>query len=322
MNDYKDKFTKAHKKILTGHKKRVYTIDWLVNTNTILTGSVDTTIRSWDISNDSFTEFKHHSESITQIKSSPTDSNTFISASSDKHIKMWDIRTSKPIKDEKTKNGIKYLSINPTNQHLAFSNKESDLLYIYDINTFTQLTQIEFKSKRISEFAYDKTNSFLLLANNNTNNDTGCISLIDVNTYSILGSVPNANDVQLPQINSIDIDYSKGKSFITGSADALVVEWDVHEMLSRNVMKKTDQGIRKVAYNKNSDLCASICESGNVDVFECQSGINVYTVYSDMVQYSVMWNKNEINNKDILAYCGYDKNARNGEEGNVYLLIV
>jgi WD40 repeat protein len=61
MNDYKDKFTKAHKKILTGHKKRVYTIEWLVNTNTILTGSVDTTIRSWDISNDSFTEFKCHS---------------------------------------------------------------------------------------------------------------------------------------------------------------------------------------------------------------------------------------------------------------------
>jgi glycosyltransferase involved in cell wall biosynthesis len=61
-----------------------------------------------------------------------------------------------------------------------------------------------------------------------------------------------------------------------------------------------------------------IYESGNVNVLECQNGINVYTMYSDLVQYSVIWN----NNKDILAYCGYDKNIRNGEERNVYLSTV
>ena len=62
----------------------------------------------------------------------------------------------------------------------------------------------------------------------------------------------------------------------------------------------------------------SIYESGNVNVLECQNGINVYTMYSDLVQYSVIWN----NNKDILAYCGYDKNISNGEERNVYLSTV
>ena len=44
-NLLKEKFSKLTTKELTGHKKRVYTVDWNCRGNKIASGSADSTIR-------------------------------------------------------------------------------------------------------------------------------------------------------------------------------------------------------------------------------------------------------------------------------------
>jgi hypothetical protein len=43
--NYKERFTKFNYKELTGHKKRVYTLDWNLNGSKLSSGSVDCSIR-------------------------------------------------------------------------------------------------------------------------------------------------------------------------------------------------------------------------------------------------------------------------------------
>ena len=311
---YRDKIAKSQIKELSGHKKRIYTLDWLTNSNTLISGSVDTTIRLWDITSDNFQEFKNHNDSVTQIKSSPIDPNQFISASSDKHIKLWDIRTNKPIKTEKTKSEIKYLAYNQTGSQFAYTNKDGDVIHIYDITTFSQITQLDFKSK-INEFEYDKTNSLLISVN-----DNGTINLINAKTYK-------ESDIQiienkLSPINCLNIDNSTNKYFITGGVDSLIQVWDMGEMLSNKIFKKGDQAIRKVQYSNDGKIIACIYEGTNVDLFSVELGNSIHTINTENIQYSISWNKNKNVAKNILAYCGDDKNNRNGDEGNIHLMII
>lgn len=310
----RDKLSKAQLKELSGHKKRIYTLDWMLNSNTLISGSVDTTIRLWDITTENFQELKNHNDSVTIVKSSLSEPNQFISASADKHIKLWDIRTNKAIKSEKTKAGIRYISYNSSNTELAFSNKDGDAIHIYDIGTFSQINQFDFKSK-VNEFEYDKTSSILFVTN-----DNGNINLINAKTYRESDS--KVIECHLAPTNSISIDYNDNKHFITGGVDSLIVQWNMEEMMSSKVYKKGDQAIRKVQYSFDGKYIASIYDGVNVEVFSTECGAPVHTINTENIQYSIAWNRNKNVNKNILAYCGDEKNNRNGDEGNLHLMII
>ena len=122
--------------------------------------------------------------------------------------------------------------------------------------------------------------------------------------------------------NSISIDYNDNKHFITGGVDSLIVQWNMEEMMSSKVYKKGDQAIRKVQYSFDGKYIASIYDGVNVEVFSTECGAPVHTINTENIQYSIAWNRNKNVNKNILAYCGDEKNNRNGDEGNLHLMII
>lgn len=308
-NLIKDKFIKGQMKDLTGHKKRVYTIDWSINGIHLMSGSVDSTIRSWDIISGSFSELKGHTESVTNIRCHTLNKDILVSSSSDKQFKLWDLRINKAIYSEKTKNGIKTIVFNSDSTQLAYTSKDSDTISIFDINKFQLCKQIEFKSK-INEFEYDKTNTLLLVTS-----DLGSLNTINGKTYD--ENSIRVYDGHYPPISSINVSKSN-KIFATAGVDSLIVLWDMEEVMSYQVMKKGDNSIRKIGFSYDDKYLAAIYEGPNIDFFSLETGTSVYTIYNDNQQYSLSWNPN----KHILAYCGDDKNRNNNDEGNIHLFIL
>ena len=86
--------------------------------------------------------------------------------------------------------------------------------------------------------------------------------------------------------------------------------------------KKGDKAIRKVQYSFDGKYIASIYDGVNVEVFSTECGAPVHTINTENIQYSIAWNRNKNVNKNILAYCGDEKNNRNGDEGNLHLMII
>jgi WD40 repeat protein len=232
-----------------------------------------------------------------------------LSCSSDKTVKLWDTRLNKNIKSEKTKGGCKNITWNADSSLFAFSNKDDDIINFYDVRKFQIIKQIEFKNK-ITEFEFDKSNSLLFVGSTN-----GCLYIHNAAT---LDESPIAVvEAHYPPVTTLNI--SKNNDiFLTGAADALICLWDTNEMLSYKVIKKGEIPLRKAMFSFDSRLIASIYEGNNLDVFDTNSGCSVYTVFSDVQQYSIAWNPLNY----MLAFCGDDKNRNNVDEGNIHLLSI
>ena len=174
---------------------------------------------------------------------------------------------------------------------------------------FQLIKQIEFKNK-INEFEFDKTNSIIIVSSN-----TGSLNIINAATLD-----PNPISVveaHYPPVTTINISQDNN-IFLTGAADALICLWDMHQMMSYRVIKKGEIPIRQALFSHDTKLIASIYEGNNLDIFELSTGDCLYTMFSDVQQYSIAWNPNNY----ILAYCGDDKNRNNVDEGNIHILSI
>jgi THO complex subunit 3 len=252
---------------------------------------------------------KGHTDSVNQIKFSKTDENILLSCSSDKILKLWDLRVSKNIKSEKTKGGCKNIAWNSDSSMFGFSNKDDELITFYDMNKFAHIKQIEFKNK-INEFEFDKINKYLLVTS-----ISGSVQVFD---SKILDSIPLLNiEAHFPPVNTINIDKSN-LLFATGSADALICIWDMNEMLCRNVIKKGELPIRKIAFSYDSNIIASIYDGPNIDFFNTNTSECIHSIVNETQQFDIAWNPNGY----IIAYCGDDKNRNNSDEGNIHLLSI
>ena len=320
LNAYKEKFQKCDKKDISGHKKRVYSLEWLNfnNSNTLITGSVDTTIKIWDITNinDYLLEIKGNNDSITNLSSNPESSSVFLSTSADKYIKLWDIRMNlvnnnnsniKSFHSEKTKNGIKHITFNNSGTQFAYSSRDGNSLFIYDLPNFKQIKQIDFKTQ-INEFEFNKSDSKLFITD-----DNGHINILNTSNYDEMNMIEG----HFFPINCINISKSN-KNFITGGIDSIIVMYDMKELMSCKIFKRSEQCIKKCQFSYDEKFIACIYDGTNVDFFSVELGCPVFTIYSENTEYCIKWN----NKNNILAYSGDDKNNHGSEEGNVHLIRI
>ena len=332
---YKEKFSKGIIKDLSLHKKRIYSMDWLDNNSGLIlvTGSSDNTIKIWDLNiiiNSSNKQnissiipiktINTHNESINNISSRNFHENQFICSSIDKNIKLWDIRTNilNPANNIKTKDEVKHLKFNNNGNQFGFINKEGNSLFLYDFGKFEEIQKINFKSP-ISDFVFNKNDDKIFVTN-----EDGNIFLInkknDNNIITITGS--------LFPLYTIDID-KKDKYFITGGNDGILINYNIEELMSCKIYKKSEQGIRQVMYNYDDKFISSIYDGKNIDFFSTELDDHIYTIFTNNNQHFIKWNKK----RNILGYVSDEKknedtkNKKNdegkiGNEGNAHFFIL
>ena len=322
-NYYKEKFENNTIKELSFHKKRIYTMDWLENNSgtILITGSSDNSIKIWDLNNTFNSSNKDnsllftinsHNETVNNLASRNNNENQFLSSSIDRHIKFWDIRTNiknlnnklnicKSSFDKIEKDEIKHLKFNNLGNQFAFINKEGNILYLYDLGKFEEIQKFNFKQV-IYDFVFDKSDKKIL-----TTAEDGNVYIIN------LDNVNNRQTIQgsLFPIYSIDIDQ-ENKNFITGGNDGILVTYDLDELMSNKVYKKSDQSIKQIMYNYDDKFIACIYDGKNIDFFSTELNSNIFTLYTNNYINFIKWNKK----RNILAYVSDDKKGEEWKNKN------
>lgn len=158
-------FNRYTQKEYSGHKKRVYSVDWNSSGSKLGSASADSSIRIWNLESqglDKNIELKGHSDTVDQISWHPDNENILGSASTDKTLRIWDIRNSKPnIKVEKTKGSNLNLAWSPDGNLIGVGSKD-DVLTFFDFRNNQVLKSIKCDVE-VNEIAWDPTGSVLMI---------------------------------------------------------------------------------------------------------------------------------------------------------------
>ena len=320
-------------------------MDWLENSSgtILLTGSSDNTIKIWDFNTflnaPNKSNFNNNQilsiyfDNIPNIISSRNNHEyQFLSSSLDKHIKFWDIRANlsnnknksnicKNSSDKSLKDEIKHLKFNNSGSQFAFVCKEGKEVYnlfIYDLGKFEEIHKFKFE-KAIYDFVFDKNDNRIFVTS-----EDGNVYVINIILKKISEKIPGS----LFPLYTIDIDKNN-KNFITGGNDGLLINYNVEELMSCKIYKRSDQGIKQVMYNYDDKFIASIYDGKNIDFFSTELDDHLYTIFTNNFLHFIKWNKK----RNILAYVIDEKKnedykgkkneeGKNNSEGNVHFFIM
>jgi len=111
---------KAARSLPTGHKSAVTCIDFFKQGRHMISGSLDTTVKFWDLRRKGPTGiYKHHRDRVTVCKFSP-DGEWFITGSADNSMSLIALRTGKVLKTwdrstESKTSGVNFIEFHPIN---------------------------------------------------------------------------------------------------------------------------------------------------------------------------------------------------------------
>jgi len=217
---------------------------------------------------------------------------------------------NKSINSEKSKSGCKNIKISPNGNEFAFCSKDDDIITFFDIRKFAQIKSTEFKDK-INDFEYEKSNTYFFVTSSKGNLMVYETNRMDHNPINVIEVSNNC------PLNAIKID-ELNHTFATGGENALILLWDLEELMCYKQIKKSDMPIRKIAFSHDAKLISATYEAPNLDVFDTITGENVFSVYTENQLYSHCWNPKAY----IMAFSGMDKSKTSQDEGGINLINI
>lgn len=128
---------RTYKKTLAGHTGDVTSVAFSSDSRTLASGSVDTTVRLWDVVTDTHkATFTGHTEGVMSVAFSP-DGRTLASGSDDNTIILWDVDTGDPRTTIMAHtNGINDVAFSPDGKVLASCGYRDDsTVKLWDVDT-------------------------------------------------------------------------------------------------------------------------------------------------------------------------------------------
>ncbi len=128
--------------LLTGHTDWVYSVSFSPDGETLVSGSLDDTIRLWDANTGRHIRtLRGHTASVYSVSFSP-DGQTLASGSSDDTIRLWDANTGRHIRTLRGHTASVYsVSFSPDGQTLA-SGSYDDTIRLWDVATGDEIRKI------------------------------------------------------------------------------------------------------------------------------------------------------------------------------------
>ena len=153
---------KAARSLAAGHKSAVTCLDFYRTPKYLLSGSLDTSVKFWDLRRrGAIGTYKHHRDRVTVVKYSP-DGNWFITGGADNQMALIDMRTGKTIKswtdnsDSSTLGGVNFIEFHHTDVMIA--NNFGKTINITELENYEIVSEIPKTSKmpRLGVFHPDK----------------------------------------------------------------------------------------------------------------------------------------------------------------------
>ena len=239
--------------IQTGHSQSVITVAFSPDGKMIASGSLDHTIKLWDISTG--TELSSLKGDFGQILSVAfsSDGKTLASSSANYTIKLWDIWTGTELRTLKVSGLVASVTFSPDGKTLASGS--SDSLMLWDVSTGTELRTFK---RDLSTPHGVKSVAFSPDGKTLANNGLDNVTLWDVSTGNELWTV---NEFSKP-VQSLAFSPD-GKSLASGSEDHTIKLWDVSTGAELQTLAGHSREVNSVAFSPDGKTLASGSDGNN-----------------------------------------------------------
>ena len=251
-----------------GHTNGVRTLAITPDGKRFISGSVDYTIRIWDLATGSpkGKPLQGHDGWVNTIAIIP-DSNCIVSGSEDKTIRIWDLETGNQIGDpiqghERSVNAIA-VAITKDGKRIV-SGSEDKTIRIWDLETGKQIRAIQGHEKSVNAIAITPDGKHIV-----SGSEDKTIRIWDLGTGKQIGDSIQGHEKSVNVI-AITTDGTDDKRIVSGSEDKTIRIWDLETGEQIRVIQGHEKSVNAIAITTDGKRIVSGSEDKTIRIWDLE----------------------------------------------------
>jgi WD40 repeat protein len=253
---------------LEGHNDSVNSVSFSPNGKTLATGSVDKTIKLWNLeTGEEIRTIQGHNDSVHSVSFSPN-GKILATGSRDGTIKLWDVETGKEICTLKGYKGwVKSVSFSPNGKTLA-TGGDYTTIKLWDVETGKEIRTLQGHKHIVQSVSFSPDGKTLA-----TGSWDKTIKLWDVETGKEIRTLQGHKDLVWSVNFSPD-----GKTLATGSTDNTIKLWDVGMGKEIRTLKGHDSSVYSVNFSPDGKTLATGSTDKTIKSWDVGTGKEIRTL--------------------------------------------
>jgi serine/threonine protein kinase len=246
---------------LNGHDGQIYTLVVSADSQTLISGSADKTIKVWNLqTGDVKTTLPLNYDAITSLALS-RDGKTLFSGSKDGNIKIWDLSTGK-LKTTlpKIEDSVSYVALSPDEQTLVSGGDNK--IKIWNLSTGKLKNTLTGDTKSVMAVAISPDGKTLVSGGADNN-----IKIWDLPT----GQLKNTLTGHTKSVMSVAISPD-GETLASGSSDDTIKIWNLQTGKLKNTLTEHYYPVSALAISPNGKTLASGSWDYRIKIWNLQTG--------------------------------------------------
>ena len=256
---------------LQAHNEAVYDLSLSPDGKTLATGSLDNTVKLWDMETKEYIgTLEGHSNYINAVSFSP-DGMRLASCSGDNTVRLWDMETHTEIATlGGHERSVLDVAFSPDGTRLASGgraelNDADGQVKLWDVETQTNIATLEGHTGLVWSVAFSSDGKTLATASSDAT-----VKVWDVDTHTNIATLEGHEDSVLSVAFSLD-----GKTLATGSSDNTVKLWDVATRTNIATLEGHTGTVWSVAFSSDGKTLATASSDATVKVWDVDTHTNI-----------------------------------------------
>lgn len=253
---------------LDGHTNWVYSVAFSPDGKQLASGSVDATVKVWDLANGRPTlTLKGHTDRVWSVAFSP-DGKRLASGSVDALVKIWDVATGQELLTLKGHTGqVRSVVFGPDGKHLATGSLDNTIKF-WDLASGQETMILRGHGNEIRSVAFSADGQRLASGSSDSS-----MKIWDVVTGKEILALNGHTDRVWSVAFSPD-----GQHLASGSSDTTVKFWDVVSGQETRTLKGHTGQVRSLVFSPDGKHLASGSSDTTVKVWDVATGHDIKTL--------------------------------------------